>query len=105
MTEQRPRRYTLYLKDGRTPTILGIKIDPNVDRLYQGQLRNFVVVTTGETESAVFLSQDVLGWTVTDDVAAVSDGGYPAPRPAPQPRQQRTSRPAQGDALSAILDS
>lgn len=69
------RRYTFYLKDGRTATAAGVRLDPNVDRVFQGQMRNFVTVHDGEVETAVFLSGDVVGWTIDEPGAAPSGNG------------------------------
>ncbi len=60
------KRYIIFLKDGRQATAVGMRLEPNVDRIYQGQSRAFVAVTNGDMETAVFLSADVLGWTAEE---------------------------------------
>lgn len=99
MAGEHPRRYTIFLKDGRTPSVIGTRVDPNVDRLYQSQLRAFLIVMTDEMETAVFLASDVLGWTVSEDL--VAERGTPAP---PRATIGRTGE-RRDDSLKAILDS
>jgi hypothetical protein len=89
------RRYIIYLKDGRTPEAQGLRLDPNIERVFQGQTRSFVTVSDGDMETAVFLAQDVLGWTIENDGGPASSAfrepetkaTIPAPPPQPLARE------------------
>jgi hypothetical protein len=100
---EQTRRYTFFLKDGRVASADGVRLDPNVDRIFQGQMRNFITVSNGEIETAVFLSSDVLGWTVTIDSeeAALKPGLRLVNEGEAAPRTRMTG----SDSLRAFLDS
>lgn len=70
------KRFSIYLKDGRTASVDGTRMDPNVDRPFLGQARGFIIVSLEDAEAAVFLATDVIGWTVEPSAneAASLDG-------------------------------
>jgi hypothetical protein len=98
------RRYTVYLKDGRMAEALGVRLDPNVERVFQGQTRSFVIVSDGRTETAVFVAGDVLGWTVAAGPEPSSNGHVAAvlPRAAsPFPPAAAGETPPEAPAVTA----